>query len=170
MRRVVGIDVGMKNTAIVVTDERVEDGKPRRKVIESAVISFETLLDVPTTLLEMMEIISTAEMIGVERQVPKNKKAQYLAQHIKSCISMWTTLNGRRCPPINDLDARMKSVSFSAPKKVDLKKWCVEKARELMTEEGDLDGLKTLTSLKKKDDLSDAYLYTRAMLLMEGTP
>lgn len=168
-RVVVGIDIGMKNTAIVVTDEHIGDdgdgGKLHRRVIESAIISFKSLLDVPIALLDMMETISTADKVGVERQVPKNKKAQYLAQHIKSCISMWMLLNGRRCPPIDDLDARMKSISFSAPKKVDLKVWCVEKATELMTEEEDLNGLKILASLKKKDDFCDAYLYTRAMLI-----
>lgn len=156
----------MKNTAVVITDERADkDGRLERRVNEFHMVSFGSLLDVPLCFIEMMDTISTADRIGVERQVPKNKKAQLLAQHIKSCISMWMFLNGRRCPPIDDLDARIKSVPFSAPKKVDLKKWCVEKARELLAEEADLDGLKILESLKKKDDFCDAYLYTRAMLM-----
>jgi len=62
-----------------------------------------------------------------------------------------------------------KTRVLNAPKKLkklERKKWAVEKARELLVERKDEESLKIMEDLKKRDDVADCFLQLQAWKLM----
>ncbi len=111
--------------------------------------------------------------IIVERQLPQNYKATRIAQHTISYFSILLK-NSPLMPSIIEIDPKLKGRVLGAPKGINdnqLKRWAIEKARELLTIRRDEFSLKVLDHFKKKqDDLADTVCQIEAFFITIGLP
>ena len=112
-------------------------------------------------LFSMAEELYECDYILIESQMRTNPEAIRMSQHIISTI-MAITQDSRAL--IIEILPTVKSKSFgiSGLKGKDLKKKAVDISTDLLTSRGDTDGLKLLSSKKKKDDMADVILYCDA--------
>lgn len=150
---VAAIDVGVKNTAMVIMrdDRRIE-------LMEL----FPCDRDDHRCMDPYLPLLQRCSIIGVETQLKINYGAVRLSQHIISTIR---AKFGDSCPEIMDMHTSMKKKGFDAPKK-DLKKWCVIKAQSLLHP----DDISFIDRFRKKDDVSDCVLYAIALLWTRDKP
>lgn len=111
----------------------------------------------------MMSYLENCHYIIIESQMPINTEMVRMGQHL--ITSMMIMLRDRGVLPlIVEIDPKIKSNTFGAGrmKKPELKKWAVNKAIEILTENGDLSTAKFIEHSSKKDDHGDVVCYTTA--------
>ena len=112
-----------------------------------------------------------ADLIIIERQLSFNYLPLRVSQH---CISYFCIFNRMTNSNsiIVELSGKVKTRLLNAPPKLDkreIKKWSVEKARELFVMRDDKIGLSTLVRIGKKlDDVSDATVQIEAFFTLLG--
>lgn len=119
-------------------------------------------------LREYREHFIGAHIILVEKQ----RDVSYLnTRCMQATIDFFIhLLDGTECI-IVEVDSRIKSNMLDGPKGVGsvlLKKWAVEKAKELLTEDGDEESLTIINDVRKKDDLADVVVMEEAMIKKWG--
>jgi hypothetical protein len=178
-RQFVTIDPGIINTGLYV--ERIwSDGQEEyvyscvfqplendSKDINEIMKGGEKILD------EYIELFRQSHYIIIESQLLGNIKAVRLQQHYMSLIYEKTRNQGFR-PLIIEFNPELKTKLLGAPKEVKTKpqrkKWCVEKAIEILNERGENKVAEEIFIRKrskgegknKKDDIADGICMVRA--------
>ena len=139
---------------------------------ETAGILINNTYKVLTSFLDKYkEYYDDCHFIVIERQLPQNYQAVRISQHAISYFSM--KLQDRPLlPSIIEIDAKLKGRMLGGPKGSadgDLKRWAVEKARELLTIRQDHFSLSVLDHFRtKQDDLADTVCQVEALFICWG--
>lgn len=112
-----------------------------------------------SVLEERKEILLSATILLIERQLPTNYKS-VRAQQVIQAWFLFSRFEG----PIVELESRLKSKELKAPKGIDVKKWSVEVGINLSESRKDERSLEKLLAKRtgKKDDLSDTIIQVEA--------
>lgn len=112
----------------------------------------------------ILPLLSSCHYILIESQMPINTEMVRLSQGIITYLMINLRDSAPFFPNIIEIDAKIKSSAFDAPKmkKPELKKWAANKAVEILTENGDTETLKVMTTASKRDDHGDVICYTTA--------
>lgn len=178
--QVVSIDPARKNYALRI-ERRYHNGWITPVVFDK--VSIESIQQEGDTIIcntyqVLTEFLSRYEQfydechfIMIERQLPQNYKATRIAQHSISYFSI-RLHNKPLLPSIVEVDPKLKGKVLGAPKGINdkqLKKWAVEKARELLNIRKDEFSLQVLDHFgNKQDDLSDTICQIEAVFICWG--
>lgn len=130
---------------------------------------FNAIIDLLKTLLP---ILNTSRIVGIERQLAINYKATRIFQHVLTFFMLYASSFKYRCI-IMDIDSKLKGQMLDVPKGLngyDLKKWAIEKAKEILSWRGDISSIEIITKDKgraktKGDDLSDTIIQMEAWFI-----
>lgn len=114
-----------------------------------------------TRLLDRIDL-SGVHLIVIEGQVKMNYKMTRMGQHVISYF-VQRTLHENLCPLIVEVDPKLKTAHL-AEKPKDVKKWSVERAREIAQERNDEEGLKLLQLKGKVNDFADTLVQVEYFL------
>lgn len=115
-----------------------------------------------------------ADLIIIERQLPTNYKAVRISQHIISYFIFFyrNTLSAKDAL-IVEVDSKLKSKMLATTKGMndrEVKRWAIEKARELLTMRNDEASLDILDKETKRDDLADVVCQVEAFCIAQNLP
>ncbi len=129
---------------------------------------------------EHLELFKTCHMVIIEKQLPKNYRALRMSQHTLSYFMITLKNIEPQLAIIMEIKPQLKGRELGVPPNLNergLKLWATVKARELLEERNDLEGLRIMdrkdpiTNRKeKKDDLSDTVCQIEAMFSYFGWP
>lgn len=177
--RVVSIDPGIVNFCIRIED-RYRDGTVRtvyteRKVLDGSnghvITVYSNLTDYLNTLHNMLTV---GHYYIIERQMVENYQSTRIAQHVLTYLLNLMS-NSPIVPLILEIDSKAKYSELGAPtgyNKNALKSWGQEKAKELLTNRGELElvhyinGTRGVRGQKKQDDLCDVIIQAEAFFKM----
>lgn len=168
--QIVSIDPGIKNYAIRIekrVNETVTTIVMDKFSIETDNIICKTYQMLTDFLNKYKEFYDYCDLIIIEKQLPKNYKAVRISQHTITYFSIYL-LNKPLLPIIIELDPKIKNKVLNIPKNIkskQLKIWSVNKAKELLIQRNDYNGIKILNNFKKQDDLSDTICQIEAFFL-----
>lgn len=163
--RLISVDPGIKNFAFRI-ETRYSDGrKPEtvamRKIDFSIFENSNMYYESIQLLNQYSHLFSTVNVVLVEEQLPFNYKMVRMSQHILSYFIIKTPH-----AMILEVNSKLKSKQLNAPQHLNekqIKKWSVEKAKEILIEREDLDTLSLINNTAKKDDLSDTIIQIEAI-------
>lgn len=168
--QIVSIDPGIKNYAIRIekrVNETVTTIVMDKFSIQTDSIICKTYQMLTDFLNKYKEFYDYCDLIIIEKQLPKNYKAVRISQHTITYFSIYL-FNKPLLPMIIELDPKIKNKVLNIPKNIkskQLKIWSVNKAKELLIQRNDYNGIKILNNFKKQDDLSDAICQIEAFFL-----
>ena len=127
-----------------------------------------------------LELFKTCHMVIIEKQLPVNYKAVRMSQHSLTYFMIHLKNIYPNLPLIFEVKPQLKGRELGVPPNLNergLKLWAVEKARELLHDRADYDGLEVLNRKdpitkrkEKKDDLSDTVCQIEAVCNIFGWP
>ena len=108
-------------------------------------------------------ILNTCDVIVIEKQLRANPEAQFVDHALQS----YFVIMGKK---VVSFSSKNKTKLFDDSKmtKYQRKKWATQKAIEMLTNRGETELLNYVSSLKKKDDVSDAICQLDAWKVMNG--
>lgn len=177
---VASIDPGSVNLAIRIEERRknkhpkfllfckwdIRENKPLKSEVEGVVDSKCSFLKLTQNLENYKDILLKCDIVIVERQLSINYKATRIMQHIITYFQMLLIGTGS---VIYEVDPKLKSKILQAPKKVDLKAWSVDVAKQMLEERKDDHSLEIIDYYsKKQDDLCDVVIQTESTLRYLG--
>lgn len=185
----VSIDIGIKHFAIRI-EKRYANGTispvffakidftTYGKVSEGNIttaINPQVLAAVLHFLQTLHPVLVESRLIGIERQLAVNYMGTRMFQHVLTILLIYVPTFKYPCI-IMDISPKLKGKMLGAPrglKYVELKKWGIEKAREILLARGDKDSLQILLDYKGKtktkgDDLADTILQMEAWHKLVG--
>ncbi len=185
----VSIDIGIKHFAIRI-ERRYSDGTispvffnkidftTYGKVTESNIttaINSQVLAAVLHFIQTLHPVLVESRLIGIERQLAVNYMGTRMFQHVLTIFLMYVPTFKYPCI-IMDISPKLKGKMLGAPrglKYIDLKKWGIEKAREILVARNDQASLQILLNYKGKtktkgDDLADTILQMEAWHKLVG--
>ena len=128
--------------------------------------------NVITILEKYKNLILTCNIIIIERQLMINYKMVRFSQHVITYLMMLLKDNNEKSV-ILEIAPHLKSKQLNAPKKdIDVKKWSVEYAIDLLNIRNDTDSLNIIKKApkSKKDDLSDTVIQIEAVFKLFNLP
>jgi hypothetical protein len=173
--QICAIDVGIRNCGI-----RIERRWEKANIVETVMlarIDFVKSEKVATNTIyysNSIEILKNylphfemCQYILIESQLPINYDAVRMSQHIITFL-MANLANKGVKPMICEIDTYFKSRIFNAPKKMkkpELKKWCRDRALELLQKRGDTEAYNAMVAAGKQDDMGDVVMYCEGWAL-----
>lgn len=174
--QLVSIDPGSKNFAI-----RVEIRPWANKNIPIRSLLFERVdfsspdnensWDLHPNILRYLDskrdILQQATVVIIEKQLSINYNAVRISQHVLTYF-MILLKDKPTLPFIVEIDPKTKGKTLGAPKNITkpiLKKWAVDKAKELCSHRGDIYSLSELNKKGKVDDLADTIVQAEALFI-----
>jgi hypothetical protein len=176
------IDPGVRNCAVRIANYNIISGKittvlqkifdfTKTKKGDEERVGRETFhyTNMNSVLSEYVDYFIWSHYIVIESQLPINYDLVRMSQHLISFFTHKIADKGYR-PLIIEIDAKMKSQPFGAPKmkKPELKKWCRNKAIEILTARGDVETANFIASCKKADDHGDTVCYEEVWWTLIG--
>lgn len=173
--RVVSIDPGIVNFCIRVED-RYRDGTVKtvfteRKEFQTYTESYVGVYnDLTNYFNSLLEFTYYGHYYIIERQVIENYQSVRTSQHILTYF-LGLCKDSPISPLILEIDSKAKYKMLGAPKnynKVALKAWGSDKAKDLLTERGEvqlveyINGIRGVRGQKKQDDLCDVVIQSEA--------
>jgi hypothetical protein len=168
--QVTAIDPAIKNCAIRVERRTYKDGFLIVETLLQIKFDFSVYNDNTNyytnslnLLMPYLEYFITSQYILIETQMVINYDLVRLSQHLITFLTIFTTNKGLK-PLIIEIDSRLKSRLFNAPKmnRLELKKWAVENAIKILSERNDIETINFIMASAKKDDHGDTVCYTEA--------
>ena len=127
-----------------------------------------------------LDLFKTCHVVIIEKQLPVNYKAVRMSQHTLTYFMIHLKNISPTLPLIFEIKPQLKGRELGVPPNLNergLKLWAVEKARELLMDRSDYEGLEVLdrkdplTKRKeKKDDLSDTVCQIEAFCSIFSWP
>lgn len=175
----VSIDIGIKNFAIRIENKFPDKIIPvlfekidfREKESGTACIDPNVIRNLNTFLKSCMPLIRLADIIVIERQLAVNVKSSALF----NMVINYFMSREEQMPNtvICAVNPKLKTHIFRPGKlsKVEVKKWAIDKALEILTQQKDYWSLKQILihkgkSKTKADDLSDTVVQLEALKLL----
>ena len=190
--RVISIDPGITHYAIRVEERNIRSVGPIKTLhfdkvglkkdeqelsddLVCPVYSFIT-----NYLDQHLDLFKTCHVVIIEKQLPVNYRAVRMSQHTLSYFMVHLKDIVPNLAMFFEVNPQLKGRELGAPPNLNergIKMWAVDKARELLTDRGDMVGLAVLnrkdpiTNRKeKKDDLSDTICQAEALFSYFGWP
>ncbi len=173
--QICAIDVGIRNCGIRIERRwkkadkvetlmlaRIDFTKGARE--QTNTVYYSHSVDILTPYLPHFEM---CQYILVESQLPINYDAVRMSQHLITFLMMNVANKGVK-PMICEIDTYFKSRIFDAPKKMkkpELKKWCRDKALEVLKDRGDMVAYNAMIAAGKQDDMGDVVMYCEGWVL-----
>ena len=190
---VVSIDIAYKNFALRI-EQRLPNGDINGIYFDrldftqfgeslsdtggTTVITPELMASIEHYITSLQPVLKEVDIVLIERQMGLNYKASRVFQHVLTIFLMMRRLGLLINPKlvICDISPKMKGDKLGAPKGckgADLKKWSIDKAKELCQWRGDTNSLSVLEFHNKKtktkaDDLADTICQIEAFFLHVG--
>lgn len=174
--RILSIDPGKRNFGIRIESRNLKTHRMETLLMTDYDIMVkgkctinEIILNLNIFLDTKLDLIKTCNIMIVERQMPINHQAVRISQHVISYLCLHVS-NNILLPGIYEIMNKCKHKILDCPnglKRLDLKKWSVEKATEIMYEWGDQNGLLEIGKYKKKDDIADTVCQAEALYRIE---
>jgi hypothetical protein len=161
------IDPGARNIALRISEYNIETDVIRTVILDLINLTINNksadnalYMNMYSVLDEYIDCFSKCNFIVIESQLTINYSMVRLSQHLITYLTLVTRDKGA-LPVIVEMDPKTKSRLLCAPKLAGkaVKKWCLEKAIELLKARGEEGVLKYLQSHRKKDDLGDVICY-----------
>lgn len=185
--RIISIDPGIRNFALRVESRGVRNSNyPIRTIVFDKLHikdkerylndeNVDKLYKLLTDFLDQyLDIFKTCHLVLIERQLPHNYKATRVAQHTLTYFLIHLRDIIPNMAMVVEVDPKLKGRELGAPNTLNergLKEWSVVKAREIMTQRRDTDGLEILEKHKKKaDDIADTLCQIEAFFSYNGWP
>jgi len=180
--QVASIDPALKNCALRI-ERRYHSGKIITLVYEKTQFLAKSEETVPlnpiysrvNNFLDIhLKELLCCHIVIMERQLPQNYKAVRVSQCILSYLLI-KLKDAPLLPTIIEVDPKLKSRPslLNCPKGLNekqIKQWSVERAKELLKDRQDHNGLAILEKVKKADDLADTLCQTEAFFAYIGLP
>jgi hypothetical protein len=166
--KIVSLDPAIKNLAIRV-EIRNPDGTLKTLLYERnnfGDLEEGAMLGVIKYLETHRYLLNNPHFVIIEKQLPTNYKAVRISQHLITYFSMICRNNDVKTALV-EVSPQLKSKHFCPNEKMDakkVKKWAIVKAKEILEERCDAEGLRLLSLSKKKDDLADVVVQVEALL------
>lgn len=185
----VSIDIGVKHFAIRI-EKRYQNGSivpiffdkidftkynQTSENTATTVINPEVLDAAHHFFQSLLPLLRESRIIGIERQLAVNYIGTRMFQHILTILLVYVTTFKYPCV-IMDISPKLKGRLLNAPKGlkyIELKKWGIDKAAEILTARNDKESLNILMKHKgrsktKGDDLADTVLQMEAWHILTG--
>lgn len=175
----VSIDIGIKNFAIRIEDRYINRSVPkifekidfREKESGTTSINPDVIRNLSNFLDSLMHIIELADIIVIERQLAVNVKSSALFNMV---IGYFVSRESRLPNTvICAVNPKLKTYMFKPGKlsKVEVKKWAIEKALEILLNYQDIWSWNMIIAHKgksktKADDLSDTVVQLEALKML----
>ena len=191
MIRVISVDPGITHYAIRVEERSIKNPGPIKTLLFDKVGLKKEEQELNKDLVnpwfsyisnfldQHIALFKTCHMVIIEKQLPVNYRAVRMSQHTLTYF-MIHMKNISTLPMFFEVDPKLKGRELGATPHLNdrgIKLWAVEKARELLMDRNDKEGLAVLdrkdpkTKRKeKKDDLSDTVCQIEAMFSVFGWP
>lgn len=123
----------------------------------------QTFISLSQYLQRLKPMWDGTHAVVIEQQRPQNPTAIKLAQHVYSFF----ILHYGTCKYVEEFPASYKTKMLGAPRNTkNIKKWCIERAREILIDREDTDGLAEYSMYEKKDDMADTLCQLQAFKVL----
>jgi hypothetical protein len=139
-----------------------------------------TLLLDPLVFVNMNSILTRyksywdkCSVIIIEQQMGFGTKINYTALKLGQHCFSYFIFNYANFKQVIEFPSYHKTKLLGAPKKIsktERKKWAVKKALEILHDRRDLDNIKKINSIKKKDDVSDVIVQLQSYKILTICP
>lgn len=121
------------------------------------------MVSITRILMSHQAILSSANYALVEEQRKISPKNMWMMHHIIATLIVL-------CPRtvIYEIPSTYKTQLLCCPRGVDIKKWSVYRALQILQQRGDEQSYNLIMSVRKQDDLADIVLQILAFLVKMG--
>ena len=169
--KIISIDPGVKNLAIRVELRHKDTNQTKHLLFERNNFEIDNEQGIMVSMLNYLEsnwhLMKDPHFVIIEKQLPFNYQAVRISQHILTYFYMKCQNNDVRTFII-EISPQIKSKVFTKTKMnpKEVKKWCVDKAYEVLRKNKDEDSITIIEESKKKDDLSDVVIQIEAFWML----